>query len=351
MQELARNSANSFSDNVDPLLPEAVPRSSLPDWRAFSSRLVNIGRQVLAAHPRAAFAEFLFERLADDDSRNLLLELLAYRILGHRKVKLRRNGPVFRGHLFRVKKLVSSREIIKAGDRFELNLLDMRALGYEVRLFTTPTAAPHLFQQGQYEYSSGGAACKAGTGDIVIDAGGCWGDSTLYFATLVGDGGKVYSFELIPANLEILRRNFALNPNLISRMEVVEKPIWEYSGRTLYYLDRGPASYVGWERTSDKSIACETLAIDDLVRKKNLPRVDFIKMDIAGAEVPALKGAENTLKRFKPKLAISAYHKPDDLESIPRYLESLGLGYSYYLEHHTIHLYETVLYAVAHRQS
>jgi FkbM family methyltransferase len=230
-------------------------------------------------------------------------------------------------------------------------MLDMSELGIDVRFFTTPSAALHLCVQQQYGYVRGGVACKIEEGDIAIDAGGCWGDSALYFATLVGDKGKVYCFEFIPANLAILRRNFALNRHLLSRIEVIERPLWERTGRTLYYLDRGPGSYVGWEKTSDQSVACETLAIDDLVREKNLPRVDFIKMDIEGAEVPALKGAENTLRAFKPKLAISAYHKDDDFESIPKYLESLDLGYRYYLDHHTIHLYETVLYAVADQQT
>jgi hypothetical protein len=52
------------------------------------------------------------------------------------------------------------------------------------------------------------------------------------------------------------------------------------------------------------------------------------------------------LKRFKPKLAIALYHKPEDFWTIPDFLQSLDLGYRFYLGHYTIFEYETVLYAI-----
>ena len=77
-----------------------------------------------------------------------------------------------------------------------------------------------------------------------------------------------------------------------------------------------------------------------------LPRVDFIKMDVEGAELMALRGGEAALRRHRPRLAISRYHRPEDFFSIPIWLDSLGLGYRFYLDHYTIHHEETVLYAV-----
>ena len=70
-------------------------------------------------------------------------------------------------------------------------------------------------------------------------------------------------------------------------------------------------------------------------------------MDIEGAELNALKGAEETIRRFKPKLAITVYHSLNDFWEIPEWLESLGLGYKFYLRHFTIHAEETVLFASA----
>ena len=70
-------------------------------------------------------------------------------------------------------------------------------------------------------------------------------------------------------------------------------------------------------------------------------------MDIEGAELPALKGAEMSIRRFKPKLAISVYHKQEDIWKIQHWIEGLDLGYRFYLRHFTIHAEETVLFAIA----
>ena len=75
----------------------------------------------------------------------------------------------------------------------------------------------------------------------------------------------------------------------------------------------------------------------------------FIKMDIEGAEQAAIAGAERTIKKYKPKLAISVYHEPDDLVKIPLMLNEMVPEYNLYLRHHSSTHYETVLYAKASR--
>ena len=68
-------------------------------------------------------------------------------------------------------------------------------------------------------------------------------------------------------------------------------------------------------------------------------------MDIEGAELNALKGAEETIRAFRPKLAISAYDKDNDLFDLADYLNSLAIGYRFYLDHFTIFHEETILFA------
>jgi len=75
-------------------------------------------------------------------------------------------------------------------------------------------------------------------------------------------------------------------------------------------------------------------------------KATFIKMDIEGAELNALKGAEYTITKFHPKLAICVYHKPEDIWQIPDYINSLNMNYKFYLRHYNIMDTETVLYAV-----
>jgi FkbM family methyltransferase len=73
----------------------------------------------------------------------------------------------------------------------------------------------------------------------------------------------------------------------------------------------------------------------------------FINMDIEGAELEALKGAEKTLQASRPDLAICVYHAPNHLWEVPLYLHSLGLGYRLYLRNYTSFIGETVLYAIS----
>lgn len=73
----------------------------------------------------------------------------------------------------------------------------------------------------------------------------------------------------------------------------------------------------------------------------------FISMDIEGAELEALKGAENTILASRPDLGICVYHSPSHLWEIPLYLHGLGAGYRLYLRNYTSFTGETVLYATA----
>ena len=71
-----------------------------------------------------------------------------------------------------------------------------------------------------------------------------------------------------------------------------------------------------------------------------------IKYDVEGSELEALKGSINTILTYRPKLAISIYHKPEDVIDIPVFLEGLDLGYRYYLRQYQTRMEETTLYAI-----
>lgn len=70
--------------------------------------------------------------------------------------------------------------------------------------------------------------------------------------------------------------------------------------------------------------------------RKNLPRVDYIKLDIEGAELDMLHGAAKTITRFKPKMAVSAYHKPEDLWTLATYIKSLRADYEFEFRHYQV---------------
>ncbi len=93
---------------------------------------------------------------------------------------------------------------------------------------------------------------------------------------------------------------------------------------------------------ADGAVAC--ICLDDLVAEAELDRVDFLKMDIEGAEPAALRGARTTLERWRPKLARAAYHAIDHLWQLPWFVSELDLGYQFALGHFTMHAEETVVY-------
>jgi hypothetical protein len=85
-----------------------------------------------------------------------------------------------------------------------------------------------------------------------------------------------------------------------------------------------------------------TVKLDDALKDEP---VSFIKMDVEGSESNALLGAEEIIKNLKPKLAISVYHKDDDLAKIPLLIHEIVPEYKFYLRHHTSAPVDTILYA------
>jgi FkbM family methyltransferase len=227
-------------------------------------------------------------------------------------------------------------------DRFEVPFA-----GQNVNLYTTPGGVCNAFLLKQYAYRRNGIDISAKQDDVVIDGGACWGDTSLYFSALAGESGKVFAFEFVPENRNIIAANAGLNPSFANNICIVPHPLWEKSNEIVKFSARGPSTSMMREISGMISSEVTTISIDDFVAAENHCRVDFIKMDIEGAELSALKGAEKSLRKWKPRLAISLYHKPEDLFEIPLYLNSLNLGYRFYLDHFTIYKEETVLFAIA----
>jgi FkbM family methyltransferase len=90
----------------------------------------------------------------------------------------------------------------------------------------------------------------------------------------------------------------------------------------------------------------EVIQVDEIDNITKGEEVTFIKMDIEGAELEALKGATETIKKYKPKLAICIYHRECDIVEIPRFIHQLVPQYKFYIRHHSFLPWETVLYAI-----
>lgn len=304
--------------------------------------------------------EAVYAALGDDASRRLLVWLLAYRVLGRRHVRLPTNTPEYWSAVRRALGPMRVRRGVRRVDALDgwLDEFDVSSAGTPSRLVAHATNIVQIFALGQYRWR--GDAVAEGReivprdGDVVIDAGGCWGDTALWFAHRVGPSGRVISLEFSADNLVIFRENLDCNPDLAARIGIVEHALWGESGAVVSAAGTGPGSRLS---AGDSTVVVSpsvrgadrvsTITIDDLVDREGLDRVDFIKMDIEGAELAGLRGGERTLRRFRPRLAICVYHSLADMREIPLHVLSLDLGYKIHLGHASIHEEETVLFAEA----
>lgn len=356
-QNIALCLKNDFKDNWDERrFGVENKRSQIPAKQGakqlINDMLVSIGLydsprpRISSDNPHIAEFQWAYQNFLDDESRKLMVQVLSFRELGYRHVKLPMNNEQYWQAIEIAEQLALNGESIDLGWQGRRACkMDLSSIGYRIKIFYVPFAIIYVFVLHQYECRISDQVVKVEKGDVVIDAGGCYGDTALYFAHEAGEDGRVYSFEFLPENLVIFNQNMSLNPELSRRIKLVRMPVWSRSGEALFVTGNGPATRVSPSTNQPNAIRQETIAIDDVVGNEKLGRVDFIKMDIEGAELKALYGAENTIRQFRPKMAISVYHKFDDLWEIPRYIDSLGLGYRFVLRHFTIHAEETVLFA------
>jgi FkbM family methyltransferase len=162
-------------------------------------------------------------------------------------------------------------------------------------------------------------------GDVVIDCGAHIGGFTRI--ALLAGASLVIAVEPEKSNVAAFRRNFA-DAMKSGKVILVEKGVWDSSGRLPLHLSSvGDSHSVAIAQNSGKDQTIELTTIDNLVGGLKLPRIDFIKIDIEGAEKNALLGAHQTLKRARPRLAVSSYHKKGDPAEICSTVWSLQPSY------------------------
>lgn len=96
--------------------------------------------------------------------------------------------------------------------------------------------------------------------------------------------------------------------------------------------------------TKNGNVKIKGKTIDSLLEER-VTDVTFIKMDVEGSELKALEGSVKSIVKYKPRLAISIYHKPQDILEIPNYILNVNPNYKFYIRHYTGDCNETVLYA------
>lgn len=173
--------------------------------------------------------------------------------------------------------------------------------------------------------------------EVFVD-GGCFsGANSVDFLSWAKNANskKIIAFEPDSTNYEICKKT--LDATSVP-YELIGKGLWE-NDTTLYFTNNGTS---GSQIVATGNTKVDVAAIDSLPLANE---ITFIKMDIEGAELSALKGAKKTIQNNKPRLAICVYHKDEDITEIPAYLKHLVPEYKFYLRHYSLCAYETVLYA------
>ena len=149
-------------------------------------------------------------------------------------------------------------------------------------------------------------------GDIVIDVGAHIGYHTLIFAKLVGKEGRVYAFEANYENFKILQKNVRENnfENVICENKIISDKVGKVE---MFSLDSSTANRL-FDEGNNKKTEVESISLDQYFKEK-LEKVDFVKLDIQGAEPLAVKGMEKIMDR-NPKMKILQEWWPDGIKKL-----------------------------------
>jgi len=174
--------------------------------------------------------------------------------------------------------------------------------------------------------------------EVYIDVGCMDGETLVQFKEwCAGKYKKLYALEPDATNCNDAK-NTILKKS-IQRVILINKGAWKCNDILSFSATANGSSNLN----ESGLIKVDVVALDDIVGEE---MVTYIKMDIEGAELNALMGAQHVISKNKPRLAICIYHKPEDILEIPLYLLQIVPSYKFYLRHHSQFYTETVLYAV-----
>ncbi|MEZ5398264.1 MAG: FkbM family methyltransferase [Bryobacteraceae bacterium] len=222
--------------------------------------------------------------------------------------------------------------ILAASKRVEVDPAGYEAWETPAGRFWIPKGShfvlPFNLAEQEMEIYTGGEAARLRAGDVVLDCGANVGVFTR--RALDKGAAKVIAIEPAPENIECLRRNFREEIEA-GRVVLYEKGVWDRDDMLALHVDPHNSAADSFVIDREGSHEAETkipvTTIDKLVAELGLDRVNFIKMDIEGAEVRAVHGGQATIARFHPRMALSAYHAEDHPVEVPAAARAAWSGY------------------------
>lgn len=173
--------------------------------------------------------------------------------------------------------------------------------------------------------------------EIIVDLGAYDGDTIREFTAVTsGKYEKIYAFEPDEKNFRKLQRKTEGMPGI----SLYNIGAWDCE-QTMYFSKKAGRNSCTSDGTDGIPVFFN--CVDNVVGD----RVTFIKMDIEGAESKAIDGAAQTIKKYKPKLYVCAYHRNEDAFALPLKINSIRNDYKIYYRHHPyIPAWESNFYCV-----
>jgi len=184
---------------------------------------------------------------------------------------------------------------------------------------------------------------KLNDNEVFLDVGAYKGKDVVEFARRTeGRYDGIIALEPDRKTLTLLEGTVASHG--IKNVEVHVKGAWHKHAFLHFHDGREGSSRVS--ETADKEFPSTFIEVDTIENVLNGRRVTYISMDIEGAEHNAILGAEQIIRKWKPKIAVCVYHKREDLFDLLLLLKSFVPQYKFYMRHYTDNQTETVLYAI-----
>lgn len=174
--------------------------------------------------------------------------------------------------------------------------------------------------------------------DVIVDVGAFIGDTAISFVKNYGGCKKMYCYEIDPENA----KKAIENTSSLDFVQIVQKAVSDENGEI--FLDLNSDQPSNSKISNGGSVKIPAVTLDEDIQEK----INFIKMDIEGAEQSALKGCAGHIRKDRSKLAVCTYHGNRDLIEIPKLIDGIRDDYRFYMRYNGGNLFPTeyVLFAL-----
>lgn len=208
------------------------------------------------------------------------------------------------------------------------------------------TGDPSVLKACESPKSEAYELLKIGTNEIYVDLGAYNGDTIEEFLKLTNKRfEKIYALEPDRRNYsKMRRRHYALGSGVFEHYNAAA---WSEDTTLTFYNKSGRNSALTDNRsveTKGRAVTTDAKSVDSILKGKP---ASIIKYDVEGSEEQAILGSVETIKKYKPRLIVSLYHRTEDMIKLPLLIHEINPSYKMYLRHHPyLPAWDTNLYCI-----